>query len=432
MRKAQKQEILEALTSLGQAHEEIRGALRKTDSSLSESIPQIQNMLGECQDFAISLGETIEKLEGEGHASVSQISAYCETVYEVYEKIGAADGMVNENSICKLLNKKLIAIENSVKNEIQVRKEIIFLPYKASMWDSMESVWMAARDDESCDAYVISIPYYERRQDGELGEMHYEGGDYPDYVTVTDWQQYRIEVRRPDVIYIQNPYDDWNLVTCVHPAYFSKELKNYTDMLVYLPYFVGTNDFVDDHFCITPGVLYADRVVVQSEEVKKIYIDNIRRYEREKNCRGLFGDLDQKILALGSPKLDRIRRVIDEGKTQIPEAWNSRIYKADGEKRKIVLYNTTIDALLKHSETYMAKLRSVLAVFREKDDITLLWRPHPLLVTTIKSMRPDLYREYMEIVKAFQEENRGIYDESADIDRAIILSDAYYSIEQLL
>lgn len=49
-----------------------------------------------------------------------------------------------------------------------------------------------------------------------------------------------------------------------------------------------------------------------------------------------------------------------------------------------------------------------------------------MLVTTIKAMRPDLYREYTEIVKTFQEENWGIYDESADIDRAIILSDAYY------
>lgn len=49
-----------------------------------------------------------------------------------------------------------------------------------------------------------------------------------------------------------------------------------------------------------------------------------------------------------------------------------------------------------------------------------------MLVVTIKSMRPDLYGEYMEIVKIFQKENWGIYDESSDIDRAIIVSDAYY------
>lgn len=426
MRKAQKQEILEALMSLGQAHEEIRGVLRGTGSVLTEKAPRIQRMLGECQDFAISLGETIERLEGEEHVTVLHISAYCETVYEVYEKISATVGTVNENNIYKLLNKKLIAIENSVKNDIIVRTEIVFLPYKASMWDSMESVWMEARDDENCDAYVIPIPYYERKRDGELGEMHYEGGSYPDYVTVTDWQRYRIEERRPDIIYIQNPYDDWNHVTCVHPAFFSKELKKHTDMLVYLPYFVGTNDRVGEHFCITPGVMYADRVIVQSEEVKQIYIESIRAFEKENDCKGLFGDLDQKLLPLGSPKLDRIKRVLESGQIHVPEEWKSKIYNACGEKKKVIFYNTTIDALLKHSETYMAKLKSVLALFRKEEEFVLLWRPHPLLVTTIKAMRPDLYREYTEIVKTFQEENWGIYDESADIDRAIILSDAYY------
>lgn len=421
MRNAQKQEILEALKSLSQAHEEIKAELHRRD------IRNILCMLSQCQEFAVSLGECIEKAEGEGHATVISIESYCETLYEVYTEIGENDGSgINENKIYKLLKKRLIEIENSAKNDIVVRKEIVFLPYKASMWDSMESVWMAARDDENCDAYVIAIPYYERNRDQSLGKMHYEGNEYPDYVPITDREKYKIEEHKPDIIYIQNPYDDLNLVTCVHPQYFSKELKKHTDMLIYLPYFVGINNYVDEHFCTMPGVMNADRVIVQSEEVKKIYIENIRKFERENNCKGSFGDLDKKILPLGSPKLDRIKRVIDSGKIEIPEEWNDKIYRSNGEKKKIILYNTTIGALLKYSETYMDKLKSVLSLFRQEKEFVLLWRPHPLLVTTIKSMRPDLYREYMEIVKTFREENRGIYDETADIDRAIVLSDAYY------
>lgn len=426
MWKRQKQEILEALKSLGQAHEEIREELHRIGNRPAKNIQRIQNMLSECQEFAISLGETIEKLEGENHAAVLSIGGYCETVYEVYMEISGADAGINENKIYKTLNKKLIHIVNSAKNDIDVRKEIVFLPYKASMWDSMESVWMAARDDKDCDAYVIPIPYYERNRDKSLGQMHYEGSWYPDYVMVTDWQRYKIEECRPDIIYIQNPYDDWNLVTCVHPKYFSKELKKHTDMLVYLPYFIGINDHVSEHFCITPGVMNADRVVVQSEEVKQIYIDSIRNFEKENNCKGVFGDVDKKILPLGSPKLDRIKRVIDSGKIEMPEEWKSKIYRSHGEKKKVIFYNTTIDALLKHSRTYMEKLKSVLALFRQEEGFVLLWRPHPLLVTTIKSMRPDLYREYMEITETYQKEDWGIYDESADIDRAVVLSDAYY------
>lgn len=416
------------MTSLEEAHEEIKRELCQIGKGpdVNTQAQKVQKMLGECQEFAIFLGETIEKLEWENHATVLCISEYCEAVYQIYMELDETADQISENKIYKMLKKQLIKIENSAKNEIAVRTEIVFLPYKAAMWDSMESVWMAARDDKNCDVYVIPIPYYERNRDGSLGEMHCERDEYPDYVTVTDWQEYRIEERRPDVIYIQNPYDEWNFVTCVHPRFFSDQLKKYTDMLIYLPYFVGINDQVGEHFCTTPGVMNADRVIVQSEKVKKIYIDTIREFEKKNNCRGSFGNLDQKILPLGSPKLDRIKRVMDSGKIQIPEEWKGRIYRPDGKKKQVIFYNTTVEALLKHSETYMGKLKSVLALFRQEKEPVLLWRPHPLLMTTIKSMRPDLYLEYMEIVQNYQEEGWGIYDESADIDRAIVLSDAYY------
>ena len=425
MRRAQKLEILEVLKSFGQAQEEIKQELHQSGNQLTQ---RIQNMLSECQELAVSLGEYIEKLEGESHTTVKKsIESYCETLYEVYTEIDRADGSsINENRIYKILKKQLLKVESSVKNDIVVKKEVIFLPYKAAMWDCMESVWMAARDDENCDAYVIPIPYYERNQDQSLGKMHYEGSEYPDDVPITNWRSYKIEERRPDIIYFQNPYDNWNLVTCVHPQYFWDELKKHTDMLVYLPYFVGINDSVAEHLCALPGVMNADRVIVQSEKVKKLYIEYIRKFEKEYNCKGGFGDLEQKILPLGSPKLDRIGRVIESGKVQIPEEWRDKIYKPDGEKKKIIFYNTTVDALLKNSDTYLDKLKMVLTLFRQEKELVLLWRPHPLFATTIKSMRPALFKEYAEIVKRYREEDWGIFDETADIDRAIALSDAYY------
>lgn len=440
MRIAQKQEILNCLSSLKQAHEEIRESFNRNPKTVKEGLnrnpesirgglescgkSQIQSMLSQCQEFAVFLGEIIEKFEGEGHITVTYLEEYCETLFQVYEETEA--DRINTNKVYKLLRQQLAKIENSARNDISVRKEVVFLPYKASMWDSMESVWMAADKDQNCDAYVVVIPYYEKNPDGSLGQMHYEGNEYPDNVPVTDWQTYSLENRMPDVVYIQNPYDDCNYVTCVHPQYFSANLKKYTGLLVYLPYFVGVGDYVEEHFCTAPGVANADRVIVQSEEVKKIYIESIRKFEKENHCEGRFGRLKEKIQPLGSPKMDRLRKVLGSGKADIPEEWKNRIYRPDGKKKKIVLYNTTIDALLKHTDTYMGKLKSVLHVFRQEEDIVLLWRPHPLLVVAIKSMRPELYKEYMEIVGKYREEKWGIYDETADIDRAIVLSDAYY------
>ena len=187
MRKAKKAEILEILESLGRAHEEIKEELYRYDGFLVPNFQRAQKMLNECQEFAISLGKSIEKLEGEGHITVGCIESYCETIYEIYMEIDNANGReIHKNNILKHLKKQLITIENSVKNDIIVRKEVVFLPYKASMWDSMESVWMKARDDENSDAYVIAIPYFERNRDHSLGKMHYEGDKYPKDVPITD------------------------------------------------------------------------------------------------------------------------------------------------------------------------------------------------------------------------------------------------------
>lgn len=142
------------------------------------------------------------------------MEAYCELAYQLYEEqqqwqeINQEENQaINGNRIYKSLRKSLIQIENSVKHDIQERQEVVFLPYKASMWDSLESVWQAADADPDCDAYVIPIPYYERNPDGSLGTYHYEGNDLPDYVPVVPYETYNIESKRPDVIYIHNSYD---------------------------------------------------------------------------------------------------------------------------------------------------------------------------------------------------------------------------------
>ena len=41
-------------------------------------------------------------------------------------------------------------------------------------------------------------------------------------------------------------------------------------------------------------------------------------------------------------------------------------------------------------------------------------------------MRPQLWIEYEKLVKWYKEEGWGIYDDTSDVERAVVLSDAYY------
>ncbi len=430
MRKVQKKQIEELLDLLEQAHQEIKGFVERKE------FIKAQELLGQCQESAVQVGELIEMEEGELAPTIAKLENYCEVLYEIYEEL-SSDTMIMAAKIYKRLQKVLIQVENSVKNEIKPRLEVVFLPYKASMWDSLESVWRAADADKNTDAYVIPIPYFDRNPDGSFKEEHYEGGQYPEYVPVIRYDEYDFEQRRPDVIYIHNAYDNWNMVTSVHPDFFSHNLMNYTERLVYIPYFVLGEIEPDNekaiesvkHFCFMPGIIYADKVIVQSENMKKIYMNEYLKAAKEHGLQGSHVDkayLEQKFLGLGSPKYDKVLNTRKED-LDVPKKWLKVIEKPDGSLKKIILYNTGITALLAHNEEWVDKIEDVFKIFKENcENIALLWRPHPLIENTMRTMRPQVLKRYLEIKMQYLEEGWGIYDDTADLNRAMALSDAYY------
>lgn len=429
MRKAQKQEILGLIDNMYQVQEGIKKALEQNNLILA------QDIISGAQESAVLLGEKIEKIEGEGHRTVICLEEYCESLYCAFEDINKNN--INANKVQKMLRKHLIKIENSAKNDIAVRKEIAFFPYKASMWDSLESIYLAAKADQDCDAYCVPVPYYTLNPDHSFGEMHYEGNEYPKDIEIINWQEYDLEQHKPDVAYIHNAYDNWNLVTSVHPKFYSGNLKKYTEQLVYIPYFVLDEIEPDNqqaienmkHFCFMPGIINADKVVLQSENMRQIYINEFLKAAKEHGLQGRHLDrtyLNQKFLGLGSPKYDRVLSTKKED-MNIPQEWLKIIEKPDKSWKKIILYNTGIVALLAFDEKWVDKIENVLETFREnQDEIALLWRPHPLIENTMESMRPNVLEKYMRLKKSYISEGWGIYDETADVDRAVVLSDAYY------
>ena len=416
-----KKDVLSIIDSL----EKINNSVAR---NLAANIPVAAEVLVDCQDSAIMVGNEIEKCGQEGEEIVHLLEAYCENIYQMSCQATDFNGC---RKLTKKIQKQLIQVRNMIKYDIpEDRKQVVFLPYKASMWDSLESIWKAADADSDCDAYVIPIPYYDKNPDGSFKQMHYEGGEYPDYVPITDYNAYNFEEQHPDMIFIHNPYDEFNHVTSVHPFFYSKNLKQYTDMLVYIPYFVlGDIDPADqtavkniEHFCTVPAVVHADLTIVQSENMRKIYI-NAMTEAVGKETKAIWVS---KILGLGSPKYDKVINAVATD-IEIPEEWRRIIEKPDGSRKRVVFYNTSVATLLKYEEKLLCKMWSVFDSFRaNREDIALLWRPHPLIKATIESMRPALWAEYEKLLREYCEGGWGIYDDSADLNRAVALSDVYY------
>lgn len=317
MRRVQKEQAERFVEKLEQAHRQLRKAVEEKDRKTA------QMLLADCQNTAIDLGNLIEQAEKGDLPIIKILEEYCESAYQIYKRLDSI-GVAKANQIEMELRRFSEKIREVLRNDIRVRLEAVFLPYKVSMWDSLESVWKAAEDDPDCDAYVVPIPYYDKNPDGSFGEMHYEGKLYPDDVPVTSYEDYDFAKRRPDMVFIHNPYDQYNHMTSVHPNFYTKELKRYVADLIYIPYFV-----IDDHdldskdvlerlkdFCAVPGVLNADHVIVQSEAVRQAYV---------RTMVGYFGKHTQqrwenKILGLGSPKFDKVISMREES-VEIPEDW---------------------------------------------------------------------------------------------------------------
>ncbi|MDR2452093.1 MAG: hypothetical protein LBE85_10115, partial [Candidatus Accumulibacter sp.] len=194
MRKHQQRQILELIQTLKEA--------------------LAVKLYAKSQDCVLRIGEFIECIEG-GNRGVQTIAL----LREYRELLRKADnGEIGEEPLLA----HLMEIENSVGSELKPNRiEIAFLSYNASMADSIESIYLAARADPNCDAYWIPIPYFERQADGSLGQMHYEGADcYGGNIECTDWREYDVEARHPDVIFTFAPYDSGNYVTSVHPAFY--------------------------------------------------------------------------------------------------------------------------------------------------------------------------------------------------------------------
>ncbi len=283
---------------------------------------------------------------------------------------------------------------------LPVQYEIVFFPYKASMWDSMESIYLAAREDPQCIPYVVPVPYYDKHMDDSLGELHYEGKQFPEEIPVFPYTMYDLEQHRPDAIVIHNLYDDTNFVTCIDRTYHSKNLKKYTDLLVFVPYFV-TNGGLAEDFRELPGYYNVDYVITQGETQNSFY----EPYH--------WG----KLIPLGNPKFDRVINT-EVKREDLPEEWKRAL------REKICFLNLSITGLLTYNDKMIRKLNQILDAFRDREE-TLLYRPHPLIEATVQAMRPELYESYMLFLQELQKLPNAILDRSAIPETAIALSDRY-------
>ena len=271
-------------------------------------------LIANCQESAIALGNAIEQKKGEGTEFVSLLEGYCEALYHAYQMLesfntisGQASGEIRDDIELQLraLGTYLEKIHTALKREL--KKQIVFLPHRLKHFESLRPFISALGESGNFDCKIIPIPYYDRLGDGSLSEMHYEGEDFSKEYDIIDYRSFNFAEELPDAIVINSPYDEFNQVFTVDPFFYSKEMRKYTNKLIYIPYFVtdeinpaDENDgkaFYNMNYYVTvPGVFYADLTIVQSEQMKKAYLEKISKFTNKE----ISKKMEKKISGAGS------------------------------------------------------------------------------------------------------------------------------------
>jgi hypothetical protein len=417
LRRFEKNSIYNLLDVLTNIHKKIKDEYKhgQTETAI--------DLLSNCQDAAVSIGNLIKNREGKNNPCIKHLEDYRNALYSTSQNI------VSRNCTGKTFDKlrrQLYSVRQIMKKDIITKLEIVFFPYQLSMWDSFESIYLTAKSDPNCDAYCVPIPWFERNADGTIFAAHYDGDKYPSNIEVTDWREYDVAARHPDIIFIHNPYDDINYVTSVHPNYYTRILKDLTDLLVYISYGISFNILRDpqkytdpNKRILTPIFFNCDVMLFHQHEQAERTEYILSTDPRCKNIQ-LRHPTKKRAVALGSPKFDKVISTNRENCT-LPDDWITLI-----DDKAILLFCTSLASMLhpkNGGEKYLGKLQTTLKTLSNRDDIALWWRPHPLMGSTFRSMRKDFLENYLEIENEYKENKLGVFDDMPDLHRAIAWSD---------
>ena len=162
-------------------------------------------------------------------------------------------------------------------------RKAVFVTYSAAAYENMRSL-AKLYADEGYDVTVLVARKYDIAPDmtgitpsPSVPDEYYSEGLQNAVIS----HDLRVLDDRPDVIVTDYPYDEYNLITAVDKEYYSRQLKQRTSWLVYVPPFEPRSIKDEDERAIklmpeyvhVPAAAVCDEIVLGSAGMKKRYVD---------------------------------------------------------------------------------------------------------------------------------------------------------------
>lgn len=202
--------------------------MEKVQKSLQVDLPEpaLLQALEQLQSAGYETGTAIEESEGEGTRTVDLLEKYCEMLYQCAEK-AEKSGWESRKTSLEMLDRALSSVRESLKQEIPMQTEALLLTSGNYGQDEFEDFWKKVTQRK---------------------------GWHTSIVTKAEQSAVIWNTLRPDFVFVQDVSDNENL------KFSSRDLKQYTDFLVYVP------TKVDRKNICTPASFNADYVLVGTKD----------------------------------------------------------------------------------------------------------------------------------------------------------------------
>lgn len=358
-------------------------------------------LLKKMQEIAISLGNALENEKGENLATVHSLELLCEKIFDFYQVV--SQGMtVSGYSFSELINE----IQELYKKEFVSTGDVIFLLAKASEYEGVKG--LIKNRQQLSSVYIMPIPYFERLDDGQMGQQYY---DYQEFENIIDniqllkYNEYDFEKNHPAEFIFTCPFDEYQSAVTVHPFFYSENIKYRTEKLTFCHNY--KLDFIDSEdlksiesartFVVSPGVVNADEIVVPSENMKKIYTAIMSEYENLK-------DMPEKIV------------IIPELKAE----------KNESKEKSLLFYAGICDYYTNPQDAIKWLDRVVDTFIQVKGKLKIFWIEEDNITSNLQNACPEVMDDYHSIKKKFNDNNLGDCISFPDLPTVINSISGYY------
>ncbi len=322
----------------------------------NENYENAAQKLTEAQQLAIDLGTLLEQKKGEDNPHVKnvvhELEKLCDSIWR------DANNLLDQNGKKIGSTQEAVAdVEDAIEENVIKIKEILFLPIGVEEWNGFREIYDSESQRNDVDIVVVPLPLLKKDYFGNITmspdeiDKAAQGDMYEKTLNLVDWKEYDISTHCPDVVYIQSPYDETNPCLTVPPFFYTKSIRKYAGEIIYIP-FKKTEEFADEdkndiynmkHYVAAPGVIYADRVIVQSENIREKYI----------TCLENFSGSEAKEYW--------------EQKVSVKSLQNSAVTRKRSEKRKII-FGIGANELSEHPDIIVQAIEQRIQIFTDSSE----------------------------------------------------------------